>query len=303
MIGDLTYCLLKINENLALLYELLTTYTPHYSSISYLPYLDKDDELSGVDQIQITTKTNNISPREICDIFSTFYAADKEEVSSKITLKFPGIIVMPLSAFEEVTACIDKINHYKNKFAVIYTNASKKDRFEKLHQAFPRLVTIQVTRAISYFQPVGKISNINFYWHHNVITKPCTKQDVLNKIHRNLSLNNNNHFLAQEQKLQNEITLNHYIHQLNAIPNEAKLRYHRNTGVPVPAANFHIQNINSKPQILNYKFSLPKFIFNYPDRITLLENYYRTNQINNNRQGKSRYTTIIPELGIEMLRR
>ncbi len=302
MIGDLTYCLLQINENIALLYELLNKYTPCYSTITYLPYLDKEDEFSGVDNIKVETKVDNISAREICDLFSRFYAAEKEDVSSKITLKFPGIIVLPAIAFNDITACLDTINHYKNNFAEIYGKASRKDRFDKLHQAFPRLVTMQVTRAILYSQPVKRIKNINFYWHNNVITKPCNKQDALNKIYRNLSLNNSNQLILPEEKVKNEIRLNDYISQLNTIPNSAKLRYHRNTGIPVPAANFHIQHFDDKPQIINYKLSLPRFIFNYPEKITLLDDYTRTNLINNNRQGKSRYTTIIAELGLEMLK-
>lgn len=151
--------------------EYLDAYPPTFSTLMKThPVTRYDERMKVVNSLDVDT-IKSASREEILEVLKHIRVPNTETLvaeSTKVTQKYPGIIIVPGDA-KELGPLIEAINTAKNNFAsaIRAVEADKSRRFEKVHKKMPGLIVRQSTRNITFVE--GQLKKVTFSWrmHRN----------------------------------------------------------------------------------------------------------------------------------------
>lgn len=281
MSDNIQYCYHQIEEAMDVLEALLLAYPPTFSAIHRLPTLTKHDEINPPESLDVVNDLELTIPR-IMAILRDYFSIDTGDTdsnnptkvsSTKITRKFPGVVVVPAPP-EELSLVIAEVNLAKAKFDVAYRELSTDsyERFSMLHDLYPRLVSSQITRQLVHIPEL--IRKLSFYWHVPQVTKKVTKDEVISNLKNQLEKLDRRMMSLNEH--QEAVTLlNGELAEIEKVGEKDLLKRIRNSGFPSPAANISILTKEMERVGKNFKAPMPFFVSNLPDlsKVTFLQSY------------------------------
>lgn len=294
-----------VEDAIKTLCEEIHSYSPTLFILSEVETLYKSDEKNIPEKISINhmkVDKSNISTL-LKKSFGNFYTDQVDDVSTKITKKYPGLIVLPPDARNNIVAIVEQINNLKlncqDAFHALASNHHS--RFDIAHKLFPMLINFQVFRKIPLPLLSGELYSIKFYWRETMLTKKYKKCDILNYLF------NKKAAIADQSKIFNknlEIwnNIDEFIAIVENEPDTSLFRIRRYSSIPTPTANLSIK-IDGKLRTINSRASIPFILFQQPQKIRLLENYDVSNIKYSNRLNKTKYKPLISEINLDVLRK
>lgn len=264
--------------------------------------LDKSHEENSPEQISVYCLNDGpLKSKSLLDkIYGSFYVKGQSSASTKITKKFPGVIILPSHTYEFISAKVTYINKLKKECADSFRKLANnhEDRFTIAHEIFPRLISFQVFRDLQLITTEGSINRINFYWRETMITKKYNKKQLLEYLY------NKRTFVIDKSKLFNKNLdvwqdIDLFIDKVNLLPNNSQFRIKRHSFIPTPAANIYVES-NDKIININKRSSIPFILFKHPKEITLLTNFDINKSKQSNRVAKSKYISLLPSINLEL---
>ncbi len=211
-----------------------------------LPDVTPDEENEPFEQISVTPVGQQEALKKACDAFKQFYI--RPDVSTKVTYRLPGIIVLPTCCYAQVQSLVESINELKTEFQqLVQTLGDRDEKFEVVHQALPGLVTLQAYRKITLL--AQGVQSVGFTWANKQSIVKLTRQkaiDILNKQKKRPPL-----LVPESQWIQQ---VEREINDILNLPAQAQLRQRR----PVkthPLIN--VRFIKQIPRQQQYKASVP----------------------------------------------
>ena len=105
------------------------------------------EEHDPIEQIPVTPITGNDALLLTCNAFKQFYT--RTDISSKVTYRLPGIIVLPATHAQELSNLVERVNEEKTIFQEQVQKLGDRDtKFEIVHQALPGLITCKCTASL-----------------------------------------------------------------------------------------------------------------------------------------------------------
>ncbi|ELS1746302.1 DNA replication protein [Salmonella enterica] len=166
---DLPFYRDRILERIEQLRSFLNDHQPVMAELMTVGTVTRHEErLKEVNPIKVST----ISAASVDDIIRVFqdFCIDDIDVlsrnSTKVTTKYPGLIIVPEGA-EQLSGIICDINDAKSDFASAMkrVNKEKHIRFEEVHRKLPGLVTAHSTRKILFVEE--QLKKVTFAWRLN----------------------------------------------------------------------------------------------------------------------------------------
>lgn len=280
------------------------------SYLGSLPEPRSVEEFNPPQEINVNQSVLNIDT--LMDIYRQ-QRVDKvhvrdEHYSTKITRKFPGFIVVK-NNHREVMALVSEINRLRDKFAqavkvINYENS----RSEILHQFYPMLVTLQVSRKIRIVQE--KIRTLGFTWQIPVVHKFTRLETVIDRLRRevgelqpDINLTKKDVERLKQDRTEEIMMLSLLNEEVSNEDNQQRtFRLIRESYFPVVNANIRYTNHGDPddefgPYKLNFRAPLPLILFNEPNRFNALNNYKRGDR---QKRGNfnEKYRSILPRIGL-----
>jgi len=166
---DLPFYRDRILERIEQLRTFLNDHKPVMAELMTVDTVSRHEErLKELNPIEVST-ISDASVDDIIRVLQDFCIDDIDVLSrnsTKVTTKYPGLIIVPGGA-ELLNRIIRDINDAKSDFssAMKRVNDQKHDRFEEVHRKLPGLVTMHSTRKILF---VGsQLKKVTFAWRLN----------------------------------------------------------------------------------------------------------------------------------------
>lgn len=286
------------------------------SYLATLPEPRSVEELNPPQEINVTHSVPDVDT--LVDIYRQ-QRVDKvhvrdEHYSTKITRKYPGFVVVR-NNHDQVMSLVGEINRLRDKFAdaVKAITHYQDSRSEILHQVYPWLVTLQVSRNIRIV--TEQIRSLGFTWQIPVIHKFTRLETVIDRLRREITELQPDISLTKQdvERLKQERT--EEIMMLSLLNDEVshddenlrKFRLIRESNFP--AANVNIRYTSPEdpddvhgPYKLNFRAPLPLILFSEPGRFNPLKNYVKGER---QKRGdfNEKYRSVLPRIGlVEVIR-
>ncbi len=215
------------------------------------------------ESIEVTEYFNNEAFIKCCDAFLDLFK--KDEISTKVMKRHPGIIVVNSAEAETLIKTIELVNVAKKKFKNTILNLGNNDKkFEIVHKAIPQLITLAAYRNIHY--EINAPYSVRFTWMNKHSIKLLTKKDALKLLDNSYQYGQSNIF---KDSSWHEL-VNKEILRITELSDKTKLRIRRPTRVS-PQVNVRF-NAKSRYHV---SAALPFIIINASPDIKLgtLKNY------------------------------
>lgn len=153
---DLLFYRDRILERIEKLRSFLNDHQPVMAELMTVGTVTRHEErLKEVNPIEVST-ISDASVDEIIRVIQDFCIDDIDVLSrnsTKVTTKYPGLIIVPEGA-EQLSGIICDINDAKSDFASAMkrVNSEKHIRFKEVHRKLPGLVTAHSTRKILFVE-------------------------------------------------------------------------------------------------------------------------------------------------------
>lgn len=304
--------LLKLSE----LYSLLKDSDIGSSYLASLPEPHSVDEFHPPQEIIVTHSVPDIDT--LVDIFRqqrvNKHQSGDENFSTKITRKFPGFVVVK-NHHAEILTLVAEINQLRDRFAGEVKSltrgsfhASQLSRHEILHQVYPWLVTLQVSRHIRVVPE--NIRTLGFSWQIPVVHKFTGLETVIDRLRKELSeiqpgINLPKQDVEQlKQERSDEIMMLMLLHEEISDENEQVRTFRLIRESNFPAVNVNIRYTSADdpddvagPYKLNYRAPLPLILFSEPGRFNPLKNYEKGER---QKRGNfhEKYRTVLARIGL-----
>lgn len=232
-----------------------------------------------------------------------------EYFSTKITRKFPGFVVVN-NNHKQVIELVAEINRLRDKFAEVVKGITnfQQSRSEILHQVYPWLVTLQVSRHIRIVDE--KIRTIGFTWQIPVVHKFTRLETVIDRLRKELTeLQPDINLTKQDvERLKHE--RDEEIMMLSLLNDEVsnddeqlrKFRFIRESNFPAVNVNIRYTSPDDPddvlgPHKLNFRAPLPLILFGEPGRFNPLKNYVKGKR---QKRGdfNEKYRAVLPRIGL-----
>lgn len=293
--------------------EYLDAHLPVRSTLMKIqPVTRHDERMQVINSLDVDT-ANDASPKAILDALKHIEVSDIATLSTestKITQKYPGIIIVPGDP-EVVSGYIEAINTAKKTFASAMraVAANKSSRFEKVHQQFPGLIAQQATRKIYFVE--GQLKKVTFSWrmHRNQDVKDRAQLTKL--LETRLAVAKMSPATIGPKKL---VEIKEAIEALEnlVLKKGESFRLRRDNAFPVPIAHLFVkrpedqQRAGGKYRDVNYfvkPASLPFFATGNDASVTALNKWY-PREPGKARKQDLEYTDLLPgvETGIYIVR-
>ncbi|HCX5907755.1 TPA: DNA replication protein, partial [Escherichia coli] len=166
---DLLFYRDRILERIEKLRSFLNDHQPVMAELMTVGTVTRHEErLKEVNPIEVST-ISDASVDEIIRVIQDFCIDDIDVLSrnsTKVTTKYPGLIIVPEGA-EQLSGIICDINDAKSDFASAMkrVNSEKHIRFKEVHRKLPGLVTAHSTRKILFVEE--QLKKVTFAWRLN----------------------------------------------------------------------------------------------------------------------------------------
>lgn len=180
-IEDLPFYRDRILEQIEKLRSFLNDHQPVMAELMTVGTVTRHEErLKEVNPIEVST-ISDASVDDIIRVFQDFCIDDIDVLSrnsTKVTTKYPGLIIVPEGA-EQLSGIICDINDAKSDFssAMKSVNKAKHIRFEEVHRKLPGLVTAHSTRKILFVEE--QLKKVTFAWRLNRNQVRTTVSDLI----------------------------------------------------------------------------------------------------------------------------
>ena len=296
----------SLNDHQPVMAELMTvgTVTRH------------EERLKEVNPIEVST-ISDASVDEIIRVIQDFCIDDIDVLSrnsTKVTTKYPGLIIVPEGA-EQLSGIICDINDAKSDFASAMkrVNSEKHIRFKEVHRKLPGLVTAHSTRKILFVEE--QLKKVTFAWRLNRNQVKTNASDLIAMLDKR-------RLVAVKSPVTTDLTVVANIDRAKALLERKVLRdgegYRlcRTNTFPVPIAHLFTyrpegkERGSSKYAETDYKVvkaSLPIFGVGQKPTIKRLQDWVpaQDEALSNGRRSNHSYTELVPgaDLGIFIMRK
>ena len=232
------------------------------------PVTRYDERMKVVNSLDVDTIAN-ASQTEIIDVLKHLSVPNTETLiteSTKITQKYPGIIIVPGDA-KDLGRLVEAINTAKKNFAEAMRSVDldKSRRFEKVHQKMPGLIVRQSTRSIAFVE--GHLKKVTFSWRMQRNHEVKSRDQLMSLLEKRKAITMMSPATAEPEKLAGIESA------IEALENRVlkqgeSYRLLRVNAFPVPIAHLFVFRPEDKPRAggkyadVNYrveKASLPIF--------------------------------------------
>lgn len=253
----LSKCFDLLKAELACFLTELNTLSLTSAIVFKLPETKKGEENNDINQIAISTLTGKAALNLALTNYNRLFIHDSpQHISNKTAIRLPGALCFNLSVenYLGIKQQLETINKLKTELKNIVTHQSgikKEQRFEFIHQQLHGLITLNAYRKINY---VESPSSINFGWANKNIVNKVTKEQILERLHKNYQ---SEKAMSAYTKQQWRTLIEKEIQDLNSISNDAILKIQRPVKVQPIARVWYA---NEKQQV-QYACPLPLLSF------------------------------------------
>lgn len=314
---DLLFYRDRILERIEKLRSFLNDHQPVMAELMTVGTVTRHEErLKEVNPIEVST-ISDASVDEIIRVIQDFCIDDIDVLSrnsTKVTTKYPGLIIVPEGA-EQLSGIICDINDAKSDFASAMkrVNSEKHIRFKEVHRKLPGLVTAHSTRKILFVEE--QLKKVTFAWRLNRNQVKTNASDLIAMLDKR-------RLVAVKSPVTTDLTVVANIDRAKALLERKVLRdgegYHlcRTNTFPVPIAHLFTyrpegkERGSSKYAETDYKVvkaSLPIFGVGQKPTIKRLQDWVpaQDEALSNGRRSNHSYTELVPgaDLGIFIMRK
>ena len=309
---DLLFYRDRILERIEKLRSFLNDHQPVMAELMTVGTVTRHEErLKEVNPIEVST-ISDASVDEIIRVIQDFCIDDIDVLSrnsTKVTTKYPGLIIVPEGA-EQLSGIICDINDAKSDFASAMkrVNSEKHIRFKEVHRKLPGLVTAHSTRKILFVEE--QLKKVTFAWRLNRNQVKTNASDLIAMLDKR-------RLVAVKSPVTTDLTVVANIDRAKALLERKVLRdgegYRlcRTNTFPVPIAHLFTyrpegkERGSSKYAETDYKVvkaSLPIFGVGQKPTIKRLQDWVpaQDEALSNGRRSNHSYTELVPgaDLGI-----
>jgi len=293
--------------------EYLDAHLPVRSTLMKIhPVTRHNERMQVINSLDVDT-TDDASPKAILDALKHFQVSDIATLSTestKITQKYPGIIIVPGDP-KLLNRHIEAINTAKITFASALRKvaADKSRRFEKVHQQFPGLIVQQATRKIYFVE--GQLNKVTFSWRMHLNQDVKDHSQLMSLLEKRLAVAKMSPATNGPEKL---VEIENAIDALEnrVLKQGESFRLRRENAFPVPIAHLFVkrpeeqQRAGGKYLDVNYfvkPASLPFFATGNDPDVTVLKTWY-PREPGKERKQALEYSDLLPgvETGIYIVR-
>ncbi|EPF6995234.1 DNA replication terminus site-binding protein [Salmonella enterica subsp. enterica serovar Poona] len=314
---DLLFYRDRILERIEKLRSFLNDHQPVMAELMTVGTVTRHEErLKEVNPIEVST-ISDASVYEIIRVIQDFCIDDIDVLSrnsTKVTTKYPGLIIVPEGA-EQLSGIICDINDAKSDFASAMkrVNSEKHIRFKEVHRKLPGLVTAHSTRKILFVEE--QLKKVTFAWRLNRNQVKTNASDLIAMLDKR-------RLVAVKSPVTTDLTVVANIDRAKALLERKVLRdgegYRlcRTNTFPVPIAHLFTyrpegkERGSSKYAETDYKVvkaSLPIFGVGQKPTIKRLQDWVpaQDEALSNGRRSNHSYTELVPgaDLGIFIMRK
>ena len=314
---DLLFYRDRILERIEKLRSFLNDHQPVMAELMTVGTVTRHEErLKEVNPIEVST-ISDASVDEIIRVIQDFCIDDIDVLSrnsTKVTTKYPGLIIVPEGA-EQLSGIICDINDAKSDFASAMkrVNSEKHIRFKEVHRKLPGLVTAHSTRKILFVEE--QLKKVTFAWRLNRNQVKTNASDLIAMLDKR-------RLVAVKSPVTTDLTVVANIDRAKALLERKVLRdgegYRlcRTNTFPVPIAHLFTyrpegkERGSSKYAETDYKVvkaSLPIFGVGQKPTIKRLQDWVpaQDEALSNGRRSNHSYTELVPgaALGIFIMRK
>ncbi|HDM0055696.1 TPA: DNA replication protein [Escherichia coli] len=314
---DLLFYRDRILERIEKLRSFLNDHQPVMAELMTVGTVTRHEErLKEVNPIEVST-ISDASVDEIIRVIQDFCIDDIDVLSrnsTKVTTKYPGLIIVPVGA-EQLSGIICDINDAKSDFASAMkrVNSEKHIRFKEVHRKLPGLVTAHSTRKILFVEE--QLKKVTFAWRLNRNQVKTNASDLIAMLDKR-------RLVAVKSPVTTDLTVVANIDRAKALLERKVLRdgegYRlcRTNTFPVPIAHLFTyrpegkERGSSKYAETDYKVvkaSLPIFGVGQKPTIKRLQDWVpaQDEALSNGRRSNHSYTELVPgaDLGIFIMRK
>ncbi|MEH6180017.1 DNA replication terminus site-binding protein [Salmonella enterica subsp. enterica serovar Typhimurium] len=314
---DLLFYRDRILERIEKLRSFLNDHQPVMAELMTVGTVTRHEErLKEVNPIEVST-ISDASVDEIIRVIQDFCIDDIDVLSrnsTKVTNKYPGLIIVPEGA-EQLSGIICDINDAKSDFASAMkrVNSEKHIRFKEVHRKLPGLVTAHSTRKILFVEE--QLKKVTFAWRLNRNQVKTNASDLIAMLDKR-------RLVAVKSPVTTDLTVVANIDRAKALLERKVLRdgegYRlcRTNTFPVPIAHLFTyrpegkERGSSKYAETDYKVvkaSLPIFGVGQKPTIKRLQDWVpaQDEALSNGRRSNHSYTELVPgaDLGIFIMRK
>ncbi|HEA5337513.1 TPA: DNA replication protein [Escherichia coli] len=314
---DLLFYRDRILERIEKLRSFLNDHQPVMAELMTVGTVTRHEErLKEVNPIEVST-ISDASVDEIIRVIQDFCIDDIDVLSrnsTKVTTKYPGLIIVPEGA-EQLSGIIYDINDAKSDFASAMkrVNSEKHIRFKEVHRKLPGLVTAHSTRKILFVEE--QLKKVTFAWRLNRNQVKTNASDLIAMLDKR-------RLVAVKSPVTTDLTVVANIDRAKALLERKALRdgegYRlcRTNTFPVPIAHLFTyrpegkERGSSKYAETDYKVvkaSLPIFGVGQKPTIKRLQDWVpaQDEALSNGRRSNHSYTELVPgaDLGIFIMRK
>lgn len=314
---DLLFYRDRILERIEKLRSFLNDHQPVMAELMTVGTVTRHEErLKEVNPIEVST-ISDASVDEIIRVIQDFCIDDIDVLSrnsTKVTTKYPGLIIVPEGA-EQLSGIICDINDAKSDFASAMkrVNSEKHIRFKEVHRKLPGLVTAHSTRKILFVEE--QLKKVTFAWRQNRNQVKTNASDLIAMLDKR-------RLVAVKSPVTTDLTVVANIDRAKALLERKVLRdgegYRlcRTNTFPVPIAHLFTyrpegkERGSSKYAETDYKVvkaSLPIFGVGQKPTIKRLQDWVpaQDEALSNGRRSNHSYTELVPgaDLGIFIMRK
>lgn len=314
---DLLFYRDRILERIEKLRSFLNDHQPVMAELMTVGTVTRHEErLKEVNPIEVST-ISDASVDEIIRVIQDFCIDDIDVLSrnsTKVTTKYPGLIIVPEGA-EQLSGIICDINDAKSDFASAMkrVNSEKHIRFKEVHRKLPGLVTAHSTRKILFVEE--QLKKVTFAWRLNRNQVKTNASDLIAMLDKR-------RLVAVKSPVTTDLTVVANIDRAKALLERKVLRdgegYRlcRTNTFQVPIAHLFTyrpegkERGSSKYAETDYKVvkaSLPIFGVGQKPTIKRLQDWVpaQDEALSNGRRSNHSYTELVPgaDLGIFIMRK
>lgn len=161
----------------ALIAELLRCEISECTVFQY-PRVNKDAEHDEYTYIPVTRLTGKTAEAKAIAAYGQFRG--EGSASTKAVFRLPGVIAVETVAEDVLIALLSRVNCAKDHFHAVAKSIPEDQRFEVIHDAFPRLIYLQVVRHLNWY--TGPLQAVNFTWGSSSSITTVRRDDIVERL-------------------------------------------------------------------------------------------------------------------------
>lgn len=227
LIDRMNCCFVSLEEKLALMPPLFSTFRLLAGRVYSLPDIEKGTEHDAIAQIEVRQHIGQAACElGLAHFQRLFIHHYPETISSKAAIRLPGALCFSVDQrqYQQAQQLITEINALKKELEHIITvdsGLAPEQRFEFVHSHLPGLITLSAYRSLML---ITNPASVRFGWANKHIIKNMTRTELLNKLEKSLKAGKSAAPYNKEQWVE---LIEREIEQVLRLPEQAALKIKR----------------------------------------------------------------------------